>query len=178
MNKIVEKYQKVGKIKDAHGLKGEVYVLIFSKDISWQDQLSIIKLESPDAQKILDIKVERAKPHKDGLIIKFESVNDRNQSEALKGWTFAIPEENLISAEGETIYLKEVLNFQVLLNDQPVGRVKSFSSNGMQDLLVIQSHSHDYEVPFVADFILKIDFEAQKLFMAFPEGLMNLDKIE
>ncbi len=186
MNKSLVTYQTVGKIKDAHGLKGEVYVLVFSKDTSWQDQLSVIKLESPDAQKNLELKVERSKPHKDGLIVKLESINDRNQSEAIKGWTFGIPEENLVSAEGETIYLKEVLNFQVFLSDKAVGTVKGFSSNGMQDLLVIQSRSnsdsksdsHDYEVPFVTDFILKIDFEAQKLFMAFPEGLMNLDKIE
>ncbi len=178
MNNSSNKYLKVGKIKDAHGLKGEVYILVFSKDTSWQEQLSVIRLESPDGQKIEELKVERSKPHKDGLIIKLESINDRNQSEAIKGWTFAIPEENLVSAEGETIYLKEVLNFQVLLNDRPVGTVKGFSSNGMQDLLVIESDTHDYEVPFVTDFILKIDFEAQKLFMAFPEGLMNLDKIE
>lgn len=159
-----------------------MYVFVFSKDTSWQDQLSVIKLESPDAQKNLELKVERSKPHKDGLIVKLESINDRNQSEAIKGWTFAIPEENLVSAVGETIYLKEVLNFQVFLNDKAVGTVKGFSSNGMQDLLVIQSgsnsDSHDYEVPFVTDFILEIDFEAQKLFMAFPEGLMNLDKME
>lgn len=164
-------------MKDGHGLKGEVFVLVFSKDTSWDQQLSVVRLESGDG-KILDLKVDRSKPHKEGLILKLESINDRNQSEELKGWSFSIPEEILVSEAGETIYLKEVLDFQVFLKDQFVGFVRSFGSNGMQDLLVIQQDDHHFEVPFVSDFILKIDFKAQKLFMEFPEGLMNLDKVE
>ena len=174
-----EIFQTVGKIKDAHGLKGEVFVLIFSKDTTWDDELTHAKIEStnpPGLTKILE--VERLKEHKEGLIIKFKSVDDRNQSEALKGWSFSIPEEILVSEEGETIYLKEVLDFQVFLKDQFVGYVKSFSSNGLQDLLIIQHDDHQFEVPFVSDFILNIDFEANKLFMDFPEGLMNLDKVD
>ena len=172
-------FQKVGKIKDAHGLKGEVFVLIFSKDTTWDEDLTHAKLESvnPEGQsKILE--VERLKEHKDGLIIKFKTVDDRNQSEALKGWSFSIPEDVLVSEEGETIYLKEVLDFQVFLKDQFVGFVKSFGSNGIQDLLIIRNDDHSFEVPFVSDFILNIDFQAQKLFMDFPEGLMNLDKVD
>ncbi len=164
-------------MKDGHGLKGEVFVLVFSKDTSWDQQLSVVRLESVDG-KILDLKVDRSKPHKEGLILKLETINDRNQSEELKGWSFSIPEEILVSEAGETIYLKEVLDFQVFLKDQFVGFVRSFGSNGMQDLLVIQQDDHSFEVPFVSDFILKIDFKAQKLFMEFPEGLMNLDKVE
>jgi 16S rRNA processing protein RimM len=174
-----EQFQKVGKIKDAHGLKGEVFVLVFSKDTSWNDDLTHAKIESvsPEGQNQI-LEVERLKEHKDGLIVKFKGIEDRNQSEAIKGWSFLVPEDVLVSEEGETIYLKEVLNFQVFLRDQFVGYVKSFSSNGIQDLLVIQQDDHNYEVPFVSDFILNIDFQAQKLFMDFPEDLMNLDKVD
>jgi 16S rRNA processing protein RimM len=177
LNKKSLTFQKVGKIKDAHGLKGEVFVLIFSKDVSWQDELELAQLTSPSNES-RTLQIERIKAHKEGLIIKFETIQDRNQSEALKGWTFSIPEESLVSSVGETIYLKEVLDFQVYLKDQFVGFVKSFGSNGVQDLLVIQQDDHTYEVPFVSDFILNIDFEANKLFMNFPEDLMNLDKID
>ena len=36
---------KVGKIKDAHGLKGELYFLSFSGEISWLENLSKVYLE-------------------------------------------------------------------------------------------------------------------------------------
>lgn len=179
MNKSSQKFQKVGKIKDAQGLKGEVFVLIFSRDTTWANQLIQVHLESPSQNDLSKtLKVERVKAHKEGLIVKLEGINDRNQSEALRGWSFSIPQENLISQIGETIYLKEIQDFEVFLKDQSVGYVKSFGSNGTQDLLVIRNDHHSFEVPFVSDFILKIDFETQKLFMDFPEGLMNLDEIE
>lgn len=172
-----QRFQKIGKVKEAHGLKGELYVIVFSKDTSWSDDIEEVLLTS-QKDETLNLKVERVKPHKDGIIIKLEGIIDRNKSESLKGWSFSIPEEDLVSEEGETIYLKEVLNFEVYLKDQFVGFIKSFSSNGIQDLLIIQHDDHTYEVPFVSDFILNIDFEAQKLFMNFPEDLMNLDKID
>jgi 16S rRNA processing protein RimM len=112
------------------------------------------------------------------LIIKFKEFSNRNQSEEVEGALFLIPEEALVSQKGETIYLREVLGFEVYLQDQVVGRVKDFSSNGPQDLLVIENEKHQFEVPFVAAFIVKIEFEAQKLIMDFPEDLMNLHKID
>ena len=55
-----------------------------------------------------------------------------------------------------------------------------FSSNGVQDLLVIEKREEKekaykrYEVPFVEDFIEKIDFKEKKIFMNLPEGLIPL----
>lgn len=181
MSKNKQTFLKVGKIKEAHGLKGEVFVLVFSKDTTWSDELKKVCLRSSDDESQKEEKffqVERVKAHKQGLIIKFKTVDDRNKSENLIGWTFLIPEESLTSQSGETIYLKEVLNFEVFLKDQFVGYVKSFGSNGIQDLLVISQDDHVFEVPFVSDFILNIDFQAQKIFMDFPEGLMNLSEVE
>ena len=151
--------------------------MIFSQETSWQDDLTSAQITSPENQTQI-LEVEKLRSHKDGLIVKFQGIQDRNQSEALKGWSFAIPAELLISDEGETIYLKEVIDFEVFLKDQFVGFVRSFSSNGLQDILVIHHDDLVYEVPFVSDFILNIDFKSKKLFMDFPEGLMNLDKID
>lgn len=156
-----------------------MFVLVFSHDTTWADHLAQVQLEPPsqtDRSKIL--KVERVKAHKEGLIIKLRTIDDRNQSEALKGWSFSIPQESLISKQGEIIYLKEIQDFEVFLKGDSVGYVRGFGSNGVQDLLVIAKGDHSFEVPFVSDFILRIDFGAQKLFMDFPEGLMNLDEIE
>jgi 16S rRNA processing protein RimM len=181
LNKNLPIFQKVGKIKEAHGLKGEVYVLIFSKDTSWWQELELAQLSSPSEDSLKPpqvFKIERLKPHKDGLIVKLEGINDRNQSEALKSWIFSIPEGSLVAKVGETIYLKEILDFEVYLKDQFVGFVREFSSNGEQDLLVIQNDDQSFEVPFVSDFILNIDFNLKKLFMDFPEGLMNLSEID
>lgn len=102
------------------------------------------------------------------------------QAEALKGKMFSIPEESLISDDGETIYLSEVLNFTLKdANSSFGGVIVEFSSNGMQDLLVVEKSdgSGKAEIPFVHELIVEIDFEAKQIEMQLPEGIWNLKDI-
>lgn len=165
----------VGKIKSAHGLKGEVYILIFSGDSSWSKNLKTLKLKN-SLDSFKSYQVLKAKPHKDGLIATLEGVTDRNQSEDLIGQEVHIPGELLQSKKGETIYLKEILGFDVLVEGQSVGTVDAFSSNGTQDLIIIKNQDHDFEVPFVEQFIVKIDFENSKILMDFPLDLIEINR--
>jgi len=113
---------------------------------------------------------------KDGLIVQLSGVTNRNESESLIGQEFYIDGELLKSQKGETIYLTEILGFEVYLGDQCVGRVESFSSNGPQDLLVVRNEEHLFEIPFVDDFIQHMDFESKKLNMNFPAELMEINR--
>ncbi len=165
----------VGKIKSAHGLKGEVYILIFSKDTSWSKSLKELKLKN-SLDVLKSYPVLKAKPHKEGLIATLEGVTDRNQSEGLIGQEVHIPSELLESKKGETIYLKEILGFDVQVDGQSVGIVNAFSSNGSQDLMIIKNQDHLFEVPFVQQFIVKIDFEGSQILMDFPLDLIEINR--
>lgn len=165
----------VGKVKSAHGLKGEVFVLIFSKDTSWHKKLKNCQLKNIKSE-IHNYEVLRSKPHKEGLILQLANVIDRNHSESLLGQEFYIPQELLKSQKGETIYLSEILGFDVYLGDQCVGQVETVSSNGPQDLLVIRNEEHLFEVPFVEDFISQMDFENRKISMNFPVELIEINR--
>ena len=167
---------KVGKIKDAHGLKGELYFISFSGDISWLDTAEEFFLEALKG----DVKVKKLqnfKPFKEGAIVRLENVVDRNASEALKGAMVYIDAQCLVASPGETIYLQEVLNFQVESPDaKKLGVITGFSSNGAQDILVIENEERkSYEVPFVDDFIVEIQFEKKKIILDFPESLMDIN---
>lgn len=165
----------VGKVKQAHSLRGEVYILIFSKDISWLKKIKNILLVNHSQEKI--VSVIKTKPFKDGFIATLDAVTDRNMSEALEGYEVWIPADLLKSMPNETPYLIEIQNFKVVdktLGD--IGIIREFSSNGQQDLLIIQSKSNiDFEVPFVDDFVLKIDSENKTIFTDLPEGLIELN---
>ena len=165
----------VGKVKSAHGLKGEIFVLIFSKDTSWSKKLKNCHLKNLNSE-FNSYTVEKVKPHKDGLIIQLTGVTNRNESESLIGQEFHIDGELLKSQKGETIYLSEILGFEVYLIDQCVGRVEAFSSNGPQDLLVVRNEEHLFEIPFVEDFIQNLDFESKKISMNFPAELMEINR--
>lgn len=166
---------KVGKIKDAHGLKGELYFISFSGDISWLDTAEEFFLEASSGG-VKTIKLQHFKAFKDGAIVRLENVLDRNAAEALKGVMVYIDAQCLIASPGETIYLQEVKNFQAQSPDgKDLGVITGFSSNGAQDILVIENQGKSYEVPFVDDFIVEIQFENKKIILDFPESLIDIN---
>lgn len=170
---------KVGKIIDAHALKGEVYLLSFAKDISWLEKEIQLVLEAPkfnnEPRQFL---VKTFRPFKDGALIKFEGIDNRNQSEEIKGSIVFAQGDNFVSDPGEAIFLREVLNFEIQDKQQKsLGKVTGFNSNGTQDLLVISKDDYSYEVPFVDDFIVEILFDKSIVVMDFPLDLMDINRV-
>lgn len=173
----MEKFRLVGKIKEAHGLRGEFYVLIFSGDISWLSELKNFQLQNPQSQESFDFKKIKAKAFKKGFILSVEGIPDRTQAEKFHGFNFLIPNELLVSKPGETIYLSEIENFKVKdLTGVELGTITGFSSNTVQDLLIVEGPAGRAEIPFVEAFLKEINFEGQFLVMDLPEGLFDLDK--
>lgn len=166
----------VGKVKEAHGLKGDLHILIFSGDISWLKQLKTFTLKSKTAE-ATDLEVSSVKPFKTGFILKTPAIKDRTEAERWKAAEFYIAADLLVSKEGETIFLSEILNFKLKDSEQNVlGQVVAFSNNGAHDLLVIKTPSNkQVEVPFVEAFIKKIDWKHQTLVMDLPEGLFDIE---
>lgn len=173
----------IGKVKDAHGLKGELYVMVFADDVSWWPKLKHFGLgesirigqEAPANPNLSTMTCQLAKPFKKGLIIKPADVGDRTTAESLVGKGFWVPDEFFISKPGETIFLSEIEGFLVKDPEQKtLGQIVGFSSNGPQDLLVLKTATGQAEVPFVEAFLKKIDFEKKSVVMDLPEGLLEL----
>ena len=169
----------VGKVREAHGLKGDLYILVFSGEVAWLPRLKECQVQVKGEER-LSLTVQKVKPFKKGFILKAPEVADRTAAEPLKGAEFFIPEELLVSKPGETIYLNEILEFTLKdVEQNKLGIVKSFSSNGAQDLLVVETLAgKKAEVPFVDAYIKNIDFKNKSLVMDLPEGILDLDSLQ
>ncbi len=174
--------KKVGKVKDAHGLKGDLYILVFSGEVGWSRQLTHFYLMNPESKQSLEstfkYTVDFAKAHKDGLLVRSPEIIDRTAAEKIRGFDFLIDDDLLISRPGETIYLNEILGFTVFDLKKgsllPLGPITGFSSNGPQDILQILYADKTIEVPFVTAFIRNIDFSNRTVHMEIPEGLIEI----
>jgi len=166
----------VGKVREAHGLKGDLYVVIFSGEISWAKRMKTFALKDKNSEDMTTFTVERTKPFKKGLIVKAAEIADRTAAEGIEHMEFFIEDELMVSKPGETIFLKEILNFKLKDTEQnTLGEIIGFSSNGAQDLLVVSYGSKNAEIPFVDEFIKKIDFKHQTVVMDLPEGLFDTE---
>jgi 16S rRNA processing protein RimM len=168
----------VGKVKDAHGLRGELYILVFSGDISWLKKMKTFELRSPKTGETVAHEIEKVKPFKQGFIIKSPTINDRTAAEGIKGQEFYIAADIFVSKPGETIFLNEILNFTVKnVAQETIGSITGFSSNGVQDLLVVKTEKGSAEIPFVEAFIKKIDFKHSTVVMDLPEGILDIENL-
>lgn len=163
---------KVGWVKDAHGLKGELYVQLHAGKSDWlADWDEAILARDEDIQTHA---VVRAKPFKKGLIVQLQGIADRTQAEQLKGWSLMLPTEKLVAAPGEALFLQQILGFRVFNEDVDVGEVVGFASNGPQDLLKVQVASGAiFLIPFIREFIIEISLEKRTAYMNFPADLLN-----
>lgn len=169
----------VGKIKDAHGLKGELYVLLFAKRADWLEDFTEAHLgfEGHEDGATLDtFQVLDAKPHRQGLRLKLENFKDRTEAEKWIGKFLYISSDYLISDEEDgRPYLKELLGVEVIDKTLgPIGVIQGFSSNGMQDLIVVKGPEKTYEIPLIAEFWHEFDREAKTILMDLPDGLLEI----
>lgn len=164
----------IGKIKDAHGLRGDVFIIFFSKDYSWIDLIDEVFVEETPYEVI------KAAEHKDGLKVQLKGVTDRNQSEALIGKQIYLPADFFFTQdkEEEGMFLSEIEKFKVIDKTAgEVGIITGFSSNTAQDLLVVTATSGKvFEIPFVEAFIVEIDHKNKTIQMDLPEGLLDLNQ--
>ena len=162
----------VGRVTSAHGIRGEFYIRLFSKENPWLSGLKTLTLNLHSETLKLDI--IKMRTHKDGFIVLCKQYTDRTEAQKLRGAELVLPENIFTSKAGERLYLREVLGFQVFNDQDRVGVIDGFSSNTVQDLLIIKSQDKKFQVPFIEEFISRIDFEKKEVHMLLPEGLLEV----
>ncbi len=166
---------KIGKIMDAHGIRGEIGVVVDSGDVSWIDDAEVLYILRKNIFE--EHKIKKIRAHKKGFICLLEDFLDRNKAEEYKGREVWVDEDIFVSEDGDSLYLSEILHFEVIDSQLgPLGKIDAFSSNGIQDLLVITQADKEIEIPFVKEFVIDIDFENKKIEMELPEGLLQINE--
>lgn len=172
-----QELKKIGHVSDAHGIRGEVYIIVSSGDASWVSDLKEITLRL--GSKTMVFKVLKAKPYKKGFICTLDQMINRNQSEEVRRFEVWVESSLFISENGELPFLSELLNFTV--EDKSlgvIGNIKEFSSNGIQDLLVLdrEVQGQAIEIPFIKEFVLDVDYKKQWIKTDLPEGLIEINE--
>ena len=168
---------KIGKVIDAHGIRGELSIFIFSGDISWLPKLQEVYIPRKNIFEKHVVVKKRA--HKKGFICLLENFDNRNLAEEYKGREIWIDADIFVSVPGEALYLNEIMGFEIIdATLGTLGKISAFSTNGLQDLLVIQKGDAQIEIPFVKEFVSQMDFENNKIMMNLPEGLLEINEKE
>ena len=150
---------EVGRITKAHGLRGEVVVLLVTDRLERVDPGSVLTTERGE------LVVTASRPHQDRWIVSFRDVTTREDADALRGLTLSAPPLD----DADALWVHELIGCTVISADGVErGVVESVLENPAADLLVLDDGAL---VPVV--FVVGPP-EGGRVHVDTPEGLFDL----
>jgi 16S rRNA processing protein RimM len=172
---------ELGRVLDAWGIKGWVRIQPHSADTSALFESSEWFLQPPEARFArgfsafsghVQVRVAEIKSHSDGIVARFDGVDDRNAAEALKGVRISVPRSAFPAvAEGE-YYWVDLIGLEVVNREGVhLGVVRDLMPTGPTSVLVMEytdivdgvEKTAERMVPFVAAYIDDVDLKARRI---------------
>lgn len=172
---------ELGRIQDAWGIKGWVRIQPHSADTEALFASSAWFLQPPEARFArgfdafagsVRVQVAEIKPHADGAVARFESVDDRNTAEALKGVRIYLPRSAFPKAPEGEYYWVDLIGLAVFNREgKPMGVVRDLMPTGPHSVLVLEfSDTVDGKpqlaermIPFVDAYVDSVDLQARRI---------------
>lgn len=160
---------KVGKIVSAVGIRGEVKVYPYTDYIERFEELEGVYA----AEDWLEI--EKVRYQKNMVIIKFETVDDRNAAESMRDRFLTIDREDLRELEEDEYFIFDLIGLEAQdTSGKRLGVVSDVIQNTAQDLYEIKTdRGKKHLIPAVREFVPEIDIDRGIMVINPIEGLLG-----
>ena len=157
-----------------HGLKGEIVAELLTDFPERFEDVEELILVAPTGERN-PRQLEGFRFQKDRVVLKLAGYDDVDQSKALVGYDFAVPDSERVQLEDDEFYDWELEGCTVKDGDTSIGQVRSVLKTGGTEILVIADDSGKEQlVPLAAPIVVKIDTAAKVILIDPPEGLLEL----
>jgi 16S rRNA processing protein RimM len=170
-------YLHVGLIVNTHGIRGELRVLSKTDfpEIRFAPGSRLLLLHER-LERPLPLTVEKSRPHKSTMVVKFREWNSINEAEPYKGGRLVVTREDLapLNEEEGEFYFHQIIGCRVETTDgRSVGTVKEILQLPANDVWVVQPEGSDREIllPYIDDVVKEVDAEKRKIVIEWMEGL-------
>ena len=164
----------IGLITAAHGVRGEVKVQAFTQ--CPQDVVSYGPLAIEDESfNRHRYPIEYWRVSKTNVVIKLQGVDDRNAAENLINREVILERSSLSELPQEEYYHVDLIGLTVVDEHQLcLGTISAVNNFGAGDILEITSlDGAELSIPFIKQFVLRIDLEARYVVIAMPASYLN-----
>lgn len=158
----------VGRVSRAHGVQGEVAVLVLSEVEGRFAPGATLWLE--DGRKLT---VESSKPHRGGLLVRFREVRDREQAEGLQRALLVVPESSSPSLPEGSWWDHQIEGCAVETDrGRPLGTVREVIHTAANDVWsVVDGGGRETLVPVLIDVLVSVDVGAKRIVVREIAGL-------
>ena len=169
--------------------KSYVYIGIVSKKIGFKGKISVkINFGSPNDylnldflyieldKKLTPFKISSLNSKKNIFLeLKLDQINCEDKTIRLLKKNVYVKKENIPLQNVDKLNLTEYLNFEVTdSNHENIGFINDIYNNKLQNLIEIKNKEKKILIPFVKNYIVKIDKKNKILILDLPEGMLDL----
>ena len=163
---MLQQYLEIGKITNAHGVMGEVKVQPWCDSPEFFCQFKTLYVDETH----WPVKVERARPHKNMVIVKLEGVTDMNGALALRNAVLHIDRKDVKLPEG-SFFLADIegLEARDAQTGEVLGKIAEVLTLPANNVYVIRGGKRELMIPAVPSFVAETNVE---------EGYIRVNMIE
>jgi 16S rRNA processing protein RimM len=157
----------VGRIARSHGVGGEVSVQPLSEVGARFEPGSVLRLEGDRT-----LTVERSRPHRDRLLVKFEGIEDRDAADALRGTVLLVGSDEAPPIdEADRFWIHQVVGLEVVTEEgRSLGRIQEVQGNPANDLWVTEG---GHLIPAVREVVVGVDLAEGRVTVRVMPGLLE-----
>ena len=159
----------IGKVTGVHGLNGTLKVASFaeSADTFQQGRCIVVKSEEEEGRPYL---ILHASPHRQGVLLSLEGIENRDQAEDLVGKEIHINRDQLPEPEEDTWYWQDLMGLDVVDHIKGyLGKITHIFPTGANDVLVITDKDRETLVPMHKYFVESVDMSCHTVKTTLPE---------
>jgi 16S rRNA processing protein RimM len=174
-----DEYVIVGRVRKAHGIRGELVVEPITdmpESIFAPGRRVFPGTTKGDVDpKTPELHVERTSPFKEGLIVAFREIRDRNAAELWRNRFFLVPSSEIPALDEGEIFVHELLGMHVQLESGDLlGEVvDTFELPQGLAIDVRRADSNETVLLLYEQSVLSADRDSRTLTVTVPEGLLD-----
>ena len=163
----------VGLIRNAQGIRGEVVIepLTDAPDAVFASGRRVFVGEDMEEPPFI---IERVRPFKGGLMVKFEGIEDRNAADLLRGRYVFSPFDELEPLGEDEVYLHELIGMKVELDTgEAMGEVTAWYELPQGLTLDVKTTKGSVLIPYRAEVVERIDSDSRTVVVKSDLGLFD-----
>ncbi|MBE6112706.1 MAG: 16S rRNA processing protein RimM [Peptococcaceae bacterium] len=166
-----QKNIRIGKIINAHGIKGELVLLPLTDNNKRFRKLKQALLELPGGR-YEEVEVISAREHKSNILVMLKGIEDRTQAERLKNIYLCVKPEDAVKPKG-AYFIHELIGLEVFQGDVSYGKIINVVQNSSVDLYEVDGDFGEFYLPALKTVVKNIDLDQKRMDVEIPDGLLD-----
>ena len=163
-----QEFLEVGKITSTHGIMGEMRVQPWADSPDFLCRFQTLYVGPTH----WPIKVERARPHKNMVILKLEGITDVPGAVAMRNQVLYVARKDVNLPEGH-FFLADLTDLEVRDGDtgKVLGRIAEVLTLPANNVYVVRGGERELLIPAVPDFVLETNVDEGYMTVRLIEGI-------